>query len=135
MDKARQKSEKILKDIEDAISVLYAQSPELKRAGDVYRGYMDQVAVLTQPEKQAYDQETDPAKKQKLKQDYINAVKRLTLNNKEYKRLIEDVCYQIALVNQQALDIINDNMERIYIINYNQVAVECKKVGIEVKND
>lgn len=133
-DRARKKTDRILNNIEGAISALYAQSPELQRAGQVYRNYMRHVSTLTEPVKKAYDAETDPAKKRKLKQDYIKAVERLTTRNKEYQRLIDDICYQMALVNQQAVDLINERMEEIYIVNYNQVAEECKKVGIEVKN-
>lgn len=133
-DSARRKTDRILNNIEGAISALYLNNQDLTNAEKAYRRYMLQVNKLTKPVNEKYKKETDPAKKRKLKQDYIKAVEGLTTRNKEYQRLIDDICYQIALVNQQALDLINDRMEEIYIINYNQVAVECKKVGIEVKN-
>ena len=132
LDKARRKTDKMLKDIEGAISALYINSPKIDQAGQRYRRYMKEVSKLTEAVKKKYDTETDQEKKQKLKQDYIKQVQDLTINNSQYQRLIRDICYQIALVNQQALDIVNDSMAEIYRVNYNQVAVQCKRVGIEV---
>lgn len=133
-DRARSKTDKILKDIEGTISALYKNNPDLINAQRKYRQYMRQVNKLTETVKKEYDAETDAVKKQKLKQDYIKQVEQYTTNNSQYKKLVEEICRIMATVNQKALDIVNDRLEEIYMINYNQVAVECKRVGIEVEN-
>lgn len=133
-DRARRKTDRILNNIEGAISALYLNNQDLTNAEKAYCRYMLQVDKLTKSVNEEFKNETDPAKKQKLKQNYINAVTALTTRNAEYNAIVDALCYQMALVNQQALDLINGRMEDIYIVNYNQVAEECKKVGIEVKN-
>jgi ribosomal protein S12 methylthiotransferase accessory factor YcaO len=131
-DKARSKTDKILQEIEGAISALYKNNPDLINAQKQYQRYMSQVDKLTEAVKKEYDTETDAVKKRKLKQDYIKQVEWYTTNNSQYKSLVENICRIMATVNQKALDIVNDRLEEIYMINYNQVAVECKRVGIEV---
>ena len=62
----------------------------------------------------------------------MKEVRYLTTGSKQYRKLVKRFTEVMADVNQKALDIVNDTMTDIYCMNYNEVATECKKVGIKV---
>ena len=80
----------------------------------------------------SYVEEEDRDVKKEKKDAYMNEVRRLTLGSDKYNRLIKKMAEVLAKVNQKALDVSNKSMREIYAINYNQVADECKRVGIKV---
>ena len=131
MDKARRKTDKRLKKMEREMSGVYKKDPALLAVEKEYAAYMNIVQEKTKAEYDAYIHAEDGEKKEK-KKEYQDAVKALTLNSTEYKRIVKKVCAVMAKVNQKALDIANDQMIGIYTDNYNQVATECRKVGIKV---
>ena len=135
MDKARQKTNKILRDLEQRVNEIYITDPLLSSIEKSYHEYMDMVNAYTKDAYDAYMNEKDETVKAKLKKIYIDQVEELTLYSKEYKRLINEIAIIISDVNQKALDLINAEMPEIYMINYNQVAVDCKKVGITVNGE
>ena len=92
--------------------------------------YMNKVMKETQAQYDAYINAQE--EKEKHKEEYIKAVKEKTIFSKEYKKLLSKLVGVLAQVNQQALDIANDEMIAIYTDNYNQVAEDCRKVGIKV---
>lgn len=131
-DRARQTTDKMLEELERRIEQLYVSDPSLIRMQKKYYAYMDGVEKKTQDAYKAYVDETDREKKKELKKEYQDQVQELTLKNRQYKKLVSDISLAIAKVNEKALKLTNEFMDRIYILNYNQVSVECKKVGIEV---
>ena len=126
MDKARRQTDAILKNMENEMGRIYKNDPALKRIQKEYAEYMEMVQEQTEEEYKAY--KADPEQKQA----YIDKVRSLTTQSAEYKRLIRKITSVLAEVNQKALDVCNDKMVEIYTINYNQVADDCKKVGIKV---
>lgn len=132
MDRARQATDKKLQAMEDEIGRIYANSPALKRIRKEYAEYMKMVQKRTESSYKAYMDETDPDTKKDLKKAYTDEVRSLTLESKEYNKLIKKFTEVMAQVNQEALNVANDAMVDIYVENYNQVAVECRRVGIEV---
>lgn len=132
MDRARQATDKKLQAMEDEIGRIYANSPALKRIRKEYAEYMKMVQKRTESSYKAYMDETDPDTKKDLKKAYTDEVRSLTLESKEYNKLIKKFTEVMAQVNQEALNVANGAMVDIYVENYNQVAVECKRVGIEV---
>lgn len=94
--------------------------------------YMASVKKKTEDAYNAYINEEDRDVKAKKKKEYEKEVRHYTIESKEYKVLIKTIASTLAKVNQQALDISNDSMLEIYIENYNQVAIDCKKAGIKV---
>ena len=129
-DRARQKTDKKLKKMESEMGRVYKNNSALIAVRKEFMQYMDKVKKETQPQYDAYVHAKED--KNKLKQDYIKAVKERTLFSKEYKKLVGKVVAALANANQQALDVVNDEMISIYTENYNQVAEDCRRVGIKV---
>ena len=129
-DRARQKTDKQLKKIEGEVGRVYKNNSALLAVRKEFTKYMGKVKRETQPQYDAYVHAKED--KDKLKQEYIKAVKNMTVFSKEYKKLVNKVTSVLANVNQQALDIVNNEMISIYTENYNQVAEDCRKVGIKV---
>lgn len=132
MDKARQQTDKILHTVECDIGRIYATNPALLRIKKKYMKYMEYVSKATRMEYKAYLDETDINVKAEKKKVYMDKLETLTSKSKEYNDIIKQFVKQLAEVNQQALDVVNASMTEIYMINYNQVATECRKAGIKV---
>ena len=132
MDKARKLTDKKLNNMEREISRVYRKNPAISQIEKKYKAFMDSVQAQTADLYEAFDKETDPEKRSALKKEYMAEVKRLTLESPEYRRLLKDVTETLADANRQALAISNKAMREVYAVNYNQVAEECRKVGIKV---
>ena len=126
MDYARKQTDKILNKMEREIGRVYESSPALLAVQKEYAKYMAKVKKETEAEYNAYKE--DPEQKQA----YMDKVKSLTLGSKEYAKLVKKITRILADVNQQALNVSNNAMMEIYMINYNQVAEDCRKAGIKV---
>lgn len=131
-DRARQKTDKQLAGMERRIAKVYSSSLALRRIQKKYDAYMKSVQKQTEDSYRAYKDEADSDIKQELKKAYMDEVKALTLQSREYKRIVDEFAQVMAEVNQQAVDVANDEVTSIYVTNYNQVADECKRVGITV---
>ena len=132
MDFARKQTDKKLEKMERDIGRVYADDPALKRIKKEYAKYMKTVQERTEAAYKAYTDETDADVKAELKKAYTDKVRALTMDSKEYNAIVKRFVAILAQVNQQALDITNSAMVDIYTINYNQVATECRRVGIKV---
>lgn len=131
-DKAREKTDRLLRGLERRVKAVYSSDPSLLRIQKRYELYMDSVADACRVEYEAYQAETDVDERRKLKKIYGDKVKSLTLNSKTYRALVAEFTRIMANVNQQALDLVNAEMPEIYVLNYNQVAEVCKAIGIKV---
>ena len=118
--------------MERNIGRVYRTYPALIAVEKEYKAYMDKVKKSVSEEYEAYKNETDVTLKKELKQAYSDKLSSLTIQSKEYKKLVKKVAEVLAKANQYALDIVNAEMISIYTENYNQVADECKRVGIKV---
>lgn len=132
MDRARTQTDKKLNQMEREIGRIYEHDPALIRIEREYAKYMTMVKKRTEASYKAYVRETDWDIKMELKKAYSDEVRALTLDSAEYKKLIKKITIILAEVNQKALDVSNKAMREIYAMNYNQVAVDCKKAGIKV---
>lgn len=131
-DKARQKTDKELDIMEKEISRVYSKNPALISVQKEYAKYMGMVQKRTESLYKTYIDESDKNIKQEKKEAYMAELRALTIESSEYKKLIKKVANAITETNKQALDIVNDAMQEVYVMNYNQVAEECEKVGIKV---
>ena len=129
-DRARRKTDKQLKKMEGEMGRVYKNNSALLAVRKEFMQYMDKVKMETQPQYDAYVHAKED--KDKLKLEYIKAVKNRTVFSKGYKKLVSKFASILADANQQALDIVNNEMISIYIENYNQVAEDCRRVGIKV---
>lgn len=132
MDKARKQTDKKLMNLERRISAIYANDPSLLRIQKQYAKYMKQVEKETRPLYKTYMKASDDERAE-AKQAYTDAVYNMTLGNLQYKRIVVEYTQIMADVNQKALDLVNAEMPEIYMMNYNAVADECEKVGIDVE--
>lgn len=132
MDKARKKTERQLKKIEHKIGRAY-QNPALISINKEYQKYMKKVDYETRELYDAYKAETEQKAKEEKKKAYSDKVRELTLDSKEYNKLLKKMVGVLARTNADALDIANANMQAVYIENYNQVANECRRAGIDVE--
>lgn len=124
--KERNQIDKRLKNMERRIDKLYASSPTLRHIMKEYKDYMATVWQKTEPLHRQIA--SDPDKKQ----EYIDAVKKLTMNNGEYNGIVKRLVAAIASVNRSALEIVNDEMVDMYVLGYNEVADVCREAGIKV---
>lgn len=131
MDRARTETDRKLNKMEAQIGRIYESSPALKRIEREYAAYMKMVQKKTEPAYKAY-LDADYESKKDLKKAYTDAVRDLTINSREYNKLIKRFTEVMAQVNQEALAVANSAMVDVYCMNYNEVAGECKRVGIRV---
>lgn len=131
-DNARKQTEKKLKQMERDIGRMYKLHPALLSVKKEYAKYMGMVQQKTKKEYDAYMDESDPDIRAEKKKVYMNKVRALTMESKQYEKILRKIISVLSRVNQDALDISNKAMPEIYAINYNQVAEDCKKVGIKV---
>lgn len=134
-DRARTQTDKRLESMEKEIGRVYQNSPAMKRIVKKFNTYMKDVQDQTADLYDAYMQESDRDEKIKKKKAYSEAVQGLTLRSKEYRKILKEFTQIMAETNQQALKVANDAMVDIYVMNYNQVADECRKVGIKVNGE
>ena len=132
MDRARQKTDKRLKEMEREIGRIYENSPALKNIQKEYLKYMAVVNKKTKKAYLEYKNADGQEEKRLLKQAYIDQVKALTVESVEYNKLMRRYAMALSEANAQALEYINDNVDAIYVDNYNDIATECKKMGIKV---
>lgn len=131
-DKARIQTEKLLSKSEKDIEKVYTSNKELKKAIKEYTKYMERLQKATEGLFKAYKDEEDINAKKDAKNAYMAEILAQTIESKEYQRIISKLTASITKVNQKALDKINEITAEIYAINYNQVAEDCRKVGIKV---
>lgn len=135
MDKARQKTDRMLNDLERRVQAVYRSDPSLLRIQKRYMQYMDDVDKRTKDAYKAFSNEINSDTKAELKKAYMAQIEALTIKNKRYKDIVTEFARIMANVNQKALDLVNAEMSDIYVLNYNQIAVDCKKVGIDVNEN
>lgn len=132
MDKALQLTDKKLEALESKVGRVYKNDPVLKQIKKEFNAYMKMVQKRTRSSYKAYINENDKNTKEELKRVYMDELRGLTLNSVKYRKLIKKFTKVMADVNQKALDLVNAEMSEIYAINYNQIATDCKKIGIKV---
>lgn len=129
IDEARQKTDKMLADLERRIEQLYMSDPSLIRIRKKYKAYMKMVENKTKKEYDTYVKD----KTKENKEAYVKKVEQYTSKSRQYNSLVSEITKVIAKVNQKALDMVNADVNQIYAVNYNEVAIDCKALGIKVE--
>lgn len=132
MDRARKRTDKLLRSLERRVRAVYASDPSLLRMKNRYEQYMNEVDEATHEAYLAYKNAQPGEMRDEAKKAYVKAVRELTIENRVYIDIVSRFTEVMAAVNQEVLDLINAEMDDIYVLNYNQVAVDCKKAGIKV---
>lgn len=131
-DKARQKTDKMLAGIEKQMGRVYETDPALLNIQKKYEKYMASVQKRTESAYKAFIDADDEESKKEAKKAYMGQIRHYTIESKEYNSIIKEFVRIMADVNQKALNVVNDSMSEIYALNYNQVADDCRKVGLKV---
>lgn len=129
MDKARSAADKILGQTEKAMGRVYNEDPALIRIQKKLAKYLDGVRKDTQA---LYDERKAHPQDKEARKAYEDAVREKTANNAEYNAIIKEFTKALAEANQKALDLVNGSMVDVYTVSYNNVADECRRVGIKV---
>lgn len=135
MDKARIQTDKILHNTLKDIGRVYKTSSALSRIMKEINKYMNNVEKATETSYRAYVEEYDINVREEKKRLYMSEIRALTLESKEFNVLMRKFTHALALTNQEALARVNASMPEVYMVNYNQVAGECRKAGIEVNGE
>ena len=119
-DKARKLTDTELNELEREIYELYATSQ--KEISEKWRKYMsshkkalDKVYNALEEAKKSGDKDAIKA----AQEQYERAVKNVTLNDNRYKTMLNETTAKLANVNQTALDYVNNDMPKVYTLNYN----------------
>jgi hypothetical protein len=114
------------------IQALYHMDKGLRKVKKEYDDYMADVWERTEGDFKAFKDESDINHKAELKNVYMSKIEALTVKSKAYQKIIKKLTAELARVNQLGLDLVNERMAKIYAISYNQVAEECRRVGIKI---
>ena len=122
-DQARKKTDKILSHMEKEVGRIYTRaSKEISEEWDKYMASHKKILD------QAYNDLNDAKKlgdKEAIKlaqEKYDRTVRNITFNNNRYKAMVNETANRLSHVNEIALDYVNNNMPKIYTINYNAFA-------------
>lgn len=123
MSKARQKTDKILAEMEKHIDKLYST-----RRKDIEREWNKYMA---KQEKRLHGLYKDVQKAKKTGVGYNEALskyqaelKKVTLQSGEYRKVVDATVNQISDTNQEAVDYINKKLAEIYFINYSELIID-----------
>lgn len=116
-DRARKQTDAWLKKLEKEIAGVYRQSQDEITAA--WNAYMTQGQERLDRLWQAY-QNAPAGQRRAAKQAWQEAMRNYTLQNQQYRAMVEDVTYKIAHANEMALAYVNNSLPDIYALNYNQ---------------
>ena len=133
-DKARQKTDSILTDMERQMGRIYDNDPALVAVEDEYEAYMRHVSDLVEASYSDFIHAKGKEYEKEAKEVYLGQIRRYTIESDTYNKIIHKFVHILAQVNQKAIDVVNDRMPEIYVINYNAVADQCRKAGIKVND-
>ena len=122
----------MLSDTERRISKVYKENSALVRIQKDIMRYMADVQKRTQGEYNTWKNAGDGDDVDALKKAYMDAVRALTMDSKEYQALMRKFCEALTEANRDAIAISNSTMRQVYAMNYNEVASDCYDAGIKV---
>jgi len=121
MDKARRMTDKMLKKMESRLYSIYREAYDdlgqewtkymNSHAPKVDKAYKDLLEAL-----KSGDQESIKS----AREVYEHTVRNVTVNNKRFQDMRDDVCAKMTHVNELAVDYVNGNLPKVYTVNYNQ---------------
>lgn len=124
-DKARKITDKELQEMEAEINKIYLRAyKDISREWDAY---MKSHEHKVDEAKRALDYAIFSGDKNeiaKAREVYEHTVSNVTVNNKRFQDMRDEICAKMTNVNEVAVDYVNGNMPKIYTVNYNQFASE-----------
>lgn len=124
-DQARKKTDKILSDMEKQLYKEYSRA-----ADEITKKWYDYMQSHEKTLKGDYEalmsakKSGDKEEIRKAKEKYEKTMKNITLNNDRYNAMLNETTAKLSHINEVATNYVNDNMAKIYTLNYNAFANE-----------
>ena len=120
MDQARKKTDKKLLEMEKKISNIYKEAyDDISKEWDAFmKSHYKKLNGAREDLKKA-EASGDRDEIRKAKDLYERTAKNITVNNRRYQSMINDITEKIAHTNEIALNYVNDQLPEIYTVNYN----------------
>lgn len=131
-DKIHKLTDKRLKEIEDRLKEIYSEAQEDLRKG--WDEYLKQSAIDVHEKQIAYDNALRSGNRKKIAKAKKNLEQEKiirTLSDQRYQMMVADVTSRLANVNEIALAYVNNELPKIYTINYNAIGDEANELGID----
>lgn len=126
-DRARQKTDSELKEIEKEVRKIYRQAE--KEITTEWNAYMERGQERLDRLWQAY-LDAPRGERRAAKQEWQDAMRSYTLQNERYRAMVEDTANKITHANELAVAYVNNRLPDIYALNYNQNVAGEKELGI-----
>lgn len=132
-------SERVLTDkrldrLEKKLEKLYSDAE--KDISDGWNKYMQKSAKVVEKKQLAYESALASGDKNEIKttKEALRIAQRKELTqNKEYKKMLEETTKKLALVNQEAIQMVNNELPWVYMTNYNAIKKTADAAGVSFK--
>jgi SPP1 gp7 family putative phage head morphogenesis protein len=136
-DKARKETDELLKQTEKRLAKIYAEAQnDIAKKWDAY---MEDAAKKIAPFEKAYQEAKEAGDQEAIRNLGITLSReknKITTQSDYYKDMLNYTTEQLAHTNEKALDYVNDQMPRVYGINYNgtidQIKTDAGRIGMGV---
>jgi uncharacterized protein with gpF-like domain len=120
MDQVRKQTEKQLSKMEREITKIYQEANEdISKKWDAYMRSHEAKVDKAHADLLEAIKSGDKDEINKAREVYEHTVKNVTVNDKRFRDMRDEVCAKMTHVNEVAVDIVNGNMPKIYTNNYN----------------
>lgn len=131
MDDARRWTDERLREMEQRITDIYTEAEmELRMK---WYAYMQRAEKRVENLQKAYDEAKKSGDREEIKKTgkaLGQAQRAITLQNKWYQDMVDEITTQLAHVNQTAVAYMNEQVPSIYATNYNAIAPDAERFGI-----
>lgn len=136
-DKARKETDELLKQTEKRLAKIYAEAQnDIAKKWDAY---MEDAAKKIAPFEKAYQEAKEAGDQEAIRNLGITLSReknKITTQSDYYKDMLDYTTEQLAHTNEKALDYVNNQMPRVYGINYNgtidQIKTDAGRIGMGV---
>lgn len=136
-DRARKETDELLKQTEKRLAKIYAEAQnDIAKKWDAY---MEDAAKKIAPFEKAYQEAKEAGDQEAIRNLGITLSReknKITTQSDYYKDMLDYTTEQLAHTNEKALDYVNNQMPRVYGINYNgtidQIKTDAGRIGMGV---
>lgn len=120
---ARDATDKLLEQMERRLTGIYSRAN--KEIGESWKEYMAQAGESIKPFQEAYEAAKRSGDKEAIKEAgkaLGQKQREVTLMDKHYKNMTEQLAQELSNVNKTAAAYVNNQLPKIYALNYNDTA-------------
>lgn len=127
-DKAHEKTDEILAELEARLKVMYEQAEKEMR--QKWHDYMKRSKDKLDTLYSAYSS-APPDKKAEALAAYQDALQKQIYHNEYFSDMVNQLTYRLAHTNEMAIAYVKGDLADVYMINYNQPVPGIEDVGIK----